>query len=154
TAIEWSTADDHRSCFRCYGSVACGLAQPALVCAAHGAVDTADLQMAGDPGQRRSDHDPPARGPRAHRAGIVARPRTHEPDAGSTPRNLVGDLHPGHALVRRRLERRDQWRLPSEHHAFTGAAIGDLAAGDHRRAAVAVLEADRAGARRDAGELA
>ena len=46
-----------------------GLAQPALVCAAHGAVGAADLQVAGDPLQRHSDHDPPARGPRAYRAG-------------------------------------------------------------------------------------
>src|SRR5262245_32402425 len=37
---------------------------------------------------------------------------------------------------------------------LAGAAIGDLPACDHRRAAVAVLEAGRAGARRDTGELA
>ena len=42
------------------------LAQPALVCAAHGAVGAADLQVAGDPLQRHSDHDPPARGARRH----------------------------------------------------------------------------------------
>src|SRR5438132_8108657 len=46
------------------------------------------------------------------RSSDLARPRTHEPDARSTPRDLVGDLHPGHALVRRRLERGHQWRFP------------------------------------------
>src|SRR5438105_10503552 len=46
------------------------LAQPALVWAAHDAVDTDDLPMAGDPGQRRSDHDPPARGPRLIALGL------------------------------------------------------------------------------------
>src|SRR5438105_5095578 len=122
------------------------LAQPALVWAAHDAVDTDDLQMAGDPGQRRSDHDPPARGRRAHRAGIVARPRTHEPDARSTPRDLVGGLHSGHALVRRRLERGHQWRFPHGRLTLTGAAAGDLPAGDHRRAAAAVVETGGAGA--------
>ena len=85
-------------------------------------------------------HDPPARGPRAHRAGIVARPRTHEPDARSTPRDLVGDLHSGHALVRRRLERGHQWRFPHGRLTLTGAAAGDLPASDHRRAAAAVVE--------------
>ena len=37
---------------------------------------------------------------------------------------------------------------------FTGAAVGDLSAGDHRRASIGVVEARRAGARCDAGELA
>src|SRR5947209_5824048 len=106
-------------------------------------MDTADLQVADDPGQRRSDHDPPALGPWTHRARTVARPRTHKPDAGPTPQDLAGGFDPRHALVCRRLERRDQWRLPPGHHAFTGAAIGDLPAGDHWRAAIAVLEADR-----------
>src|SRR2546430_13687728 len=60
--------DDHRNGFSCYVSVGYRLAQPALVCAAHDAVDTHDLQMAGDTGPRCSDHHPPARGPPAHLA--------------------------------------------------------------------------------------
>src|SRR5437762_13541378 len=91
-------------------------------------------------GQTESYGPRPARGPRAHRAGIVARPRTHEPDARSTPRDLVGALHSGHALVRRRLERGHQWRFPHRRLTLTGAAAGDLPASDHRRAAVSVVE--------------
>jgi hypothetical protein len=41
--------DDYRSCFRCHQSVAFGLARPALVRAAHDAVDAADLQVAAIP---------------------------------------------------------------------------------------------------------
>jgi hypothetical protein len=58
----------------------------------------------------------------------VARPRTHQPDGRSTPRDLVGDLHSGHALVRRSLERRHQWRFPHGRLTHTGTAAGDLPA--------------------------
>ncbi len=110
--------------------------------------------LAGDSGERRSDPGPPADGPWAHRARLVARPRKHRPDAGPTPHDLAGDHDPGHALVRCRLERGHQWRLPHGRLTLTVAAIGDLPAGDHRRAAAAVVEAGGAGARCDAGDLA
>src|SRR6516164_4490457 len=129
------------------------MASSALACAADDAVDCVDLLAADHPDQRRSDHGSPVDGAWVYRARFVARPRTHRPDAGPTPHDLAGGHNPIHALVRCRLERGDQWRLPHGHR-LSGAAVGDLAAGYDRRATVAVVEAGGAGARCDAGDLA
>ena len=90
----------------------------------------ADLLAADYPGERRSDHGPSADGPWAHRGRLVARPRKHRADAGPTPHDLAGGHDPVHALVRCRLERGDQWRLPHGRLTLAVAAVGDLPAGD------------------------
>src|SRR6516164_1357025 len=130
------------------------MASSALACAADDAVDCVDLLAADHPDQRRSDHGSPVDGAWVYRARFVARPRKHRPDAGPTPHDLAGGHDPIHALVRDRLERGDQWRLPHGHLTLTSAAVGNLPAGDHRRHAFAVIEAAGAGARCDAGNLA
>src|SRR5262249_58495303 len=76
------------------------------------------------------------------------------PDAGPTPHDVAGGHDSLAVLVHCRLERGDQWRLPHRHLTPASAAVGDFAASDHRRPAVAVVEAGGAGARCDAGDLA
>ena len=104
--------------------------------------------------QRRSDHGCPADDLWAHRSRPVARPRKHGSDAGPTQHDLAGGHGPGHALGRCRLERGHQWRLACGRLTVTVTADGHLPARDHRRAAVAVVEAGGAGARCDADDVA
>src|SRR6516164_7547986 len=110
--LTWRTADDCRCCFRWYRFAAPRFSQPVADRAAHAAVDTIDLLAADHLGQWRSDRGRPADDLFAHRARLVARSRTHRPDAGPTANDLAGGHDSIHALVRCRLERGHQRRLP------------------------------------------
>src|SRR5262249_58181986 len=85
----WRTADDRRRFARLFHSGAPRLAQSALDCPDHGAVDAFDLLAAGHSCQRRFDHGGPADAQCAHRGRLVARPPKHGPDARPTPPDLA-----------------------------------------------------------------
>src|SRR5215472_5211879 len=119
------TPYDRRRSFRRLCLTAARLAKPALDRSPRTALDTADLLAADHPGQRCSDHDPPVDGPCVYRAGFVARTRRHRPDAGPTPHDVAGGYDPIHALVRYRLERGHQWRLPRGRLILNDVAHGD-----------------------------
>src|SRR5215470_3503840 len=128
------TADDHRSCFRGYCPVASRLAQPALDRPIHGTVDVVDLLAASASGRRSSGPGGPTDGPWAHRARVVAWPRTHRPDSRPAPRNLACSHGPIHALDHCRLDSGHQWRIPRGRFDLADAAIGPRDAVELERA--------------------
>ena len=100
----------------------------------HGTVDVVDLLAAGASGQRSSGPGGPTDGPWAHRARVVAWPRTHRPDSRPAPRNLACSHGPIHALDHCRLDSGHQWRIPRGRFDLADAAIGPRDAVELERA--------------------
>ena len=150
----WRTADDRRRCSRWYRPAASRLAQPALDRPDHGAVDAVDLLAADDSGS-----GVPTTAARLMTYGLIAVGlwlglESTDLTPGQRRTTWLAVMVPFTLWARCRLERGHQWRLPHGRLTVTAAAVGDLPAGDHRRAAAAVVEAGGAGARCDAGDLA
>src|SRR5207302_9204906 len=99
-----------------------------------GAMDRTELRSAGHSGERDADRLLSRLYSYADRARLMARAGAHRSDAGPAAERLAGDHDPLHAVAGVYLGRGDQQFVPPRRQPDPAGAVGDFAAGDHRRA--------------------